>query len=986
MKLKFNLFSHSLFLIGIFLLVSCTPKEEFLPNEMMALGARGLAEKNEENKLIEEEKNAEIVFDETDDTAVGGTLNEAPWISNIDQVFSNSVRKISSDVRLTELMDAPDPYLAMINLWNMNVNGPSPIEYKPINYNETGLHFYLNGKFMVGDKIHLYPDRGCMAYNDRLQDWNQDITITINRDYYKIVFESGLEFDFLEIPGTLDIPIAFSLPGYFIDEGDFFPTMRYERNGELSKCYNMLSDNWSNLRQDSVAPDPPGVFRVKNKIGVNRKVELELYRGLEANGIVELFKGKECLGNPIQLKRISNLTGMNFVYELADDEIPEVGQYTELFFVSRIIDAAKNIGVCSKSVSYKEFTISDTLTISLKQVLNSNETTSSGVPCESCKNSINYIGNNSRATVQISPVNEDTTLKVFSGSTSSSDCGNDTSVIGEFYPTASNSIGEFVYNCSFDDSGNCTIVVGSYFSGEKTCSNQIIYHLDQESPVVQLANDRLQGTLTDNQTSPTYVISKINKGLSFNLSTDNTIKYANTRSDGIKLIKHADDSCSDKGEELSTDYLGGFFIYKPNISEFMSEDVYFSFKDKAFNQSDCIAFKLYWEEASLRMRPRFFVYQRSDLSSIQEVPIGIARRGEEYLNKLFNNKFLDDLVIYENEETNPNVGFFYNVSDPDENFGDILTFKTFNAVNNSSTDVIENHKWEYTLLSTNSKHCGQYTYQEAIDNHMVKLNASNYIVWGENDELINNNILRNYLGNINNPVEMISDVTSPFITTAFYNYRNSPIQDVNNLSIKLFSPFHDKSLASTDGYCIPLNFASALNVADYILFSYDYNFYDVVTPDDENCQITNKNYIVGKRVLTVDTNCKKVIVQSKNNPKIASPTFINMALYQYSPESKFKFDCSAYFSEIDGLGNYKTPMEETEVFLNGRSAGVNGVNFQELLFSNTSLNSIFSVPYDNSNSKLEINNFQKDYLLCPTGLSSPINVLGDYIKVNKITP
>ena len=279
---KFN-FIYLILAIQL-VLSSCVPKDEFLPEDTMKLGATGLREKTLEEQQIEKEKRAaerekinninDRIFEDVSSTAVD--VSESPIvISSVDQIFSQSSRKV------------------------MYVNGSVEVEATTNPATFQKMKYIVGGQFLVGDQVIFYPDRDCEVSPLR-KVWTTPMEKEVDSMLY-IEAISAAENEGPFLPGNIEIELAFDVFPNEIADGEFHPTIRYVRNGNISSCYSFIERS-QNLFKDTILPQKPGVIKVVNPVTSDQFALVEVYGNIEPGYTVELFQGESCSGSSLTNK------------------------------------------------------------------------------------------------------------------------------------------------------------------------------------------------------------------------------------------------------------------------------------------------------------------------------------------------------------------------------------------------------------------------------------------------------------------------------------------------------------------------------------------------------------------------------------------------------------------------------------------------------------------------------------------------------------
>ena len=150
------------------------------------------------------------------------------------------------------------------------------------------LHFYFFGQFEVGDIISIFPDRNCQISKSR--DLLSVATrIEVSNDHFTKMLNQGLSVD-------SGIGLTHIMPAGDIDEGKFFPSVKYIRlvNGEIneSECYSFL-DQIESITKDTTDPKKPKIIKLSQLYGIDGVARLEVYSDSDG-GQVNFYKNGSC--------------------------------------------------------------------------------------------------------------------------------------------------------------------------------------------------------------------------------------------------------------------------------------------------------------------------------------------------------------------------------------------------------------------------------------------------------------------------------------------------------------------------------------------------------------------------------------------------------------------------------------------------------------------------------------------------------------------
>jgi len=344
-----------LILSSFLLLVSCVPKDEFLPREVQQIGATGLREKKiEEEKLRKIKEEQERLARENTEV----NIDEPPVYipPNVNDIFSTFTKKISFD---DSVMTGGN----QLRKWYVDGHRKTDEELlEPTNVKK--LYFYFYGEFLTGDQLYIYPDSGCSNAIDRTR-WTSPTVFEIGQnDFEKYLLLEDEQNSSLPIPGLSSVGVNIEIDGSMLEDGIFYPTVRFKRNGILSSCYSFINSS-NKMQKDTLSPTKP-ILQILNPIGVNGRAQLEIegYQSDLKNIII--YKNPSC-DESSEKKIINNINSpvsrFNYLLEEADFEEASDGEVVDFNFSAKYKDKAGNYSSCSNFVSYSQMKPPSTMRI-----------------------------------------------------------------------------------------------------------------------------------------------------------------------------------------------------------------------------------------------------------------------------------------------------------------------------------------------------------------------------------------------------------------------------------------------------------------------------------------------------------------------------------------------------------------------------------------------------------------------------------------------
>lgn len=330
--------------ISIILLASCVPKDEFLPRDVQQMGAKGLRQKKiEEEKLKKTQKDEDLKNNQDKGVVIDGPIGSPP---GVDDIFSTVSKNLSFD-------DSVMTDGNQLKKWYVDGHRKTEEELiKPTNIKK--LYFYFYGEFLAGDHLYIYPDFSCSIAPDRTT-WTTPVVFQISQnDFEKFLSLEEGQNPTLPIAGVPAMGVNFEIDGTILEDGIFYPTVRFERNGIKSNCYSFI-DSSTKMQKDSIIPSPP-ILSVINPVSDFGPVQLQVRGNQTGVNKIKFYPNENCLADPFkEIKLFSQLTPQfNVHLNIKNFVGKNVGELANFKLSAMYEDKAGNKSACSNSVAYSQ--------------------------------------------------------------------------------------------------------------------------------------------------------------------------------------------------------------------------------------------------------------------------------------------------------------------------------------------------------------------------------------------------------------------------------------------------------------------------------------------------------------------------------------------------------------------------------------------------------------------------------------------------------